>query len=343
MGRKVRDLVLGLGPPAIFGIMSFAILRYVPAWASFMIALLILGVLYLYYHERNPHIELKNIVGSALTGTFPATPAIAVAILFITYTSWLADLIGSKTGLLDRAGMEKGDFDLFFGVLTLLVFIFSLPFVFVLSLSESSPGVSVNRERKKVFIGALSDLRAMGKDVDKQLELEKIFKIIRSGTHDFDKELRQVRLNWAPLLRSVFFHTPALKRIYLLVSYESHHLREDMERILNEYSRATGNSFEVKFSDPVDFNSYDDIHSELRKMIKEIKRDGYTDMDISVYISGGTSAVTLALTLLAVKEGRQVEYLFQTRNPEEAHIVSINISLEDIFSFAPELKGMSGS
>jgi len=340
---KVRDFVLALGPPAMFGIVSFAVLYYTPLWASFPISLSILGLLYLYYREKSPHIELKNIVGSILTGTFPATSAIAVAILFITYTSWLADLTGSGIELLNKASIEKDYRDLFFGTLTLLTFIFSLPFVFVMSLPESSQGTSGKRQRKKVFIGALSDLRPVGKGADMQAELEEILKIISSETHELDEKLKRVRLNWAPLLRSIFFHTPTLKKIYLLTSEESHRNRDIMEKILNEYKRTTGNSFEVNFSDPIDFNSYDEIHSELIKMIKEIKRDGYTDIDISIYISGGTSAVTLALTLLAVKEGRQVEYLIQTKNPEDSHIISINISLEDIFSFAPELKGMSGS
>lgn len=163
MRSKVRDFVLALGPPAMFGIVSFAVLYYTPLWASFPISLSILGLLYLYYREKSPHIELKNIVGSILTGTFPATSAIAVAILFITYTSWLADLTGSGIELLNKASIEKDYRDLFFGTLTLLTFIFSLPFVFVMSLPESSQGTSGKRQRKKVFIGALSDLRPVGK------------------------------------------------------------------------------------------------------------------------------------------------------------------------------------
>ncbi|MDQ7083108.1 MAG: hypothetical protein Q9N34_09330 [Aquificota bacterium] len=189
-----------------------------------------------------------------------------------------------------------------------------------------------------MFIGALSVLRSHG-GVDVEVELERIHEIIRTQKEDLEEQLRDVRLNWAPLLRAIFFHTPVLEKVYLLVSHQSVKDKQKLLRILDEYKRITGEDFEVSFSEPVDFNSYEDIHFQLKKNIKEVKRNGYRDTDISIYISGGTSAVTLALTLLAVKEGRQVEYLPQLQGPGNAEIVSINVGMKDIFAFAPELRG----
>jgi len=123
-----------------------------------------------------------------------------------------------------------------------------------------------------------------------------------------------------------------LEKAYILVSNESANFKEQLRDVLGDGECI---SFVPK-QGGVDFNDYEGIHKELLEVLREIKRDGYKDEDISVFISAGTSAVTLALTMFAVKEGRQVEYIKQSNKPEERDIVAINISFEDVYSFSPE-------
>ena len=134
-----------------------------------------------------------------------------------------------------------------------------------------------------------------------------------------------------PLLRSYLFHkkNESIEVLYIIISDKSGRYKCNFKKII-------GDKTPVQFSKEIDFNNYDAIHIELLSILKDIKRKGYTDEDISVFISGGTSAVTLALTMFAVKEGRQVEYVKQD---ESKDIVKIDIGLRDLYSFAPELRG----
>ncbi|MCX7738680.1 MAG: hypothetical protein N2Z80_04625 [Hydrogenothermaceae bacterium] len=49
----------------------------------------------------------------------------------------------------------------------------------------------------------------------------------------------------------------------------------------------------IKKSAEIDFNNHVEVMEELKKILREIKREGYEDTDISVNISDRTSAVTM--------------------------------------------------
>ncbi len=331
---SAKNFIFELAPVVIFGAFSYITMHFLPSYISLILALSALIFFWWCYQRDKPHLDLRNVVGSALTGAFPARSAIAIAILFIIYTSWLADLLEPQ-GWSAELRTQIGSLNTLLYTLTILSFIFSLPFVFAISLHETTPKTSEKREKKKVFIGALSRLGPV-RNADEREQMKELYSRIERGLGDPESELKDIKLTWAPLLRAILFHVPVLERVYILISPQSGERKGEFKKILDKYQNKTGSKFEIIFSKEVSFDNYEEIHCELRRIIKEIKRDGYRDEDISIYISGGTSAVTLALTLLAVKEGRQVEYMEQTS--VDAKILSINVNIEDLFSLAPELR-----
>ena len=315
--NRLRGALKELSIPVAFGVLSFVIIRLPYDAVVFLISILLFSLSYFLRLKKKPHVNIKDVAGAIFTGSFPTLSAIGVAILFIIYTSWLAEFL------------EPGSNSSIWDALTTLFLIFTLPSVFVLSLHEQPPAASSQRDKKKVFIGALSTPKSK-KDIDK------LKQILSDAPENLDEKLKNERtVNWAPIVRAIIYHTPVLEKVFLLVSEESNKHRNELEDILEIYKKVTGTDFVIDFIGPVSFNDYEDIHHELRKVIKKIKSYGYDDRDISVYISPGTAAVTLALTLLAVKEGRQVEYLEQGG---DYRILGINVSIEDIFSLAPELR-----
>ena len=295
--------------------------------------IILVASLTLQYLFKKPHIELRSIISFALAGSFPSFAAFVSMVLFVVFTSWLAEDLRNITNptCLINATLD-------------VIYALGLLPAFALSIPEYKPksGSSTKPEPKKVLISALSNPNFAKEELDKLKdvfsdaflkenieEAQKLLKDLKlKNKHDCPEEIAP---NWIPLLRSYLFHRKRdkIERLYVLVSKESSKYKDKFEEII-------GSNEIIQFSKEIDFNDYDAIHIELLSTLKDIRRKGYTDKDISVFISGGTSAVTLALTMFAVKEGRQVEYVKQDKSKD---IVKIDIGLRDLYSFAPELKG----
>ncbi len=306
----------------LFPILSKLGIEHIQLQLFYMLCwLTILFLLTLIYICKKPHIELRSIISSALTGSFPSFAAFVSMVLFIIFTSWLADDLRNAT---NSIGIINATLD--------VIYTLGLLPAFALSIPEYKPksGSSTKPEPKKVLISALSDPRS-GDEVFSELKSKFKEAYLQSSFEEAEEILKGLKMNWIPLLRSYLFHKKkqTIEILYVLISNESGRFKDKFKEIID-------NKTPVQFSEKVDFNDYDAIHIELLKILKDIRRNGYTDEDISVFISGGTSAVTLALTMFALKEGRQVEYVKQD---ESKDIVKIDIGLIDLYSFAPELRG----
>ena len=308
-----------------YGILTFLILKYLSGIFSLFAFIAILTVLFFIYLFRKAEYDLKKIITSVLSNSFPTYSILLAFILFSVYSEWLSNEIDISRNL----SLEN-----YIKAANLILVILGIPLVFLISLPRYKPqSGNEEPEPKKVFIGALSKFGCKGKSISE------FIKEIEEG------KLESSQCNWAPILMSLKRHSEKLEKAYILLSTESSKNKEEFLNALKVLDRVNN----LRLSDKIEFrpkdggisfNDYGEIYNELLSILREIKRNGYRDDDISVYISGGTSAITLALTIFAVKEGRQVEYLIQ--DEKEKKIVKIDIGPQDIFSLTGEGRIESG-
>lgn len=284
------------------------------------IPLLILSILILLKISCRPEIDLKYLMRSALAGSFPSIATFFFVSFFAIFTSWIADFLKENN---------------YYQAIETSIFTFGLIFAFALSIPEGKLGKTGERQPKKVLICALSKSGLIRRNDQQKSEAEVLEEMKRLLANRDKEGILRLNHSWAPLLELYLFHKEKLEKWYILISKEVYELKDKFIEILGEEAKEIVH-FKPEW-EGIDFNNYEEIAKVLKEILKEIKRSGYDDEDISVYISSGTSAVTLALTLFAVKDGRQVEYLKQSENDKK--IISINISFEDLYSFSPEARG----
>ncbi len=283
-----------------YGIISFVVIIWCPAFINLLLSFVMFIIFLNKQMGEKPEVDLRSLVRSLVSGSIPGYSTFMIIILFIVYTSWFADFL------------LKGDF---FKAIASFFFTVGIIPLYALSLKYNF-GTQTDRVPKKILVSALS--KPKGK-----ANLEDLKKAYKSGENALIMLNQTSWHNWIPILRLHLFHKDTLHKWFILVSNESKDYINNLKEITEE---------EKIEALEADFNNYDSISSKLLYILREIKKKGYSDNDISVYISGGTSAVTLALTLFAVKDGRQVEYVRQ----DSMDITAINISFEDLHSFSPE-------
>ena len=284
---------------SLYGVISTVAILWCPTFISPLVALAMLVFFLIKQRNEKPEVELRSLVRSLISGSIPGYSTFMIVVLFIIYTSWLADFLAQ--GSLYKA-------------LASFLFATGLAPLYALHI-DYSLGAETDRVPKKTLISALSEPKG-------KASFEDLKEAYTKGEKALIELNRKKWHNWIPFLRLYLFHKDTLHKWFMLVSEKSQ--EEKFMEIVGEWEKIE--TYETNFDD------YNDISSRLSKILKEIRRGGYSDDDISVYISGGTSAVTLALTLFAVKDGRQVEYIRQ----DTREIVAINISFEDLYSFSPE-------
>ncbi|RUM28853.1 MAG: hypothetical protein DSY42_07620 [Aquifex sp.] len=320
--KVIRDFLYESRYMIVYAFLNYIFIAFLHPIIAFLLSLVALLLIIHFYLQNKSEISLKSIFGSVLSASFPTYTALFSTILFVVYTAWFADYLKSY--------FEKQN-NVEYLIKAAISFLYSIGIfpVFVLSLKTEKPKRSKDIEPKKVLISALSYPYGWVKDEE---EVKKLKEALKKGEEAL-KELE--RNNWVPILRSMLRHKDSLEHWYILVSNKSGEYKELFYEIVESFDKEIAEK--IKFIPQygeISFDNYDDIYEELRKILKEIRRNGFSDEDISVFISGGTSAVTLALTIFAIKEGRQVEYMSQ----ESKELLKIDIGLEDLYSFAPELR-----
>lgn len=306
----------------IYGLIKSFITFVVVISIKSFITVVVVIVYFFIYRKNKPHYSFKDFALASFEGVgfFPVSASLASLSLFAIYTSWISDFL--KEGNLCDS------------VIT-LVYLFFLPVAFLLSIPENKKNKNIlnKPEPKKVLIFPLSKPSSQ-KDILNSIE--ELKQEIRN------KNILQSSHNWAQIFLYLENHINTVERIVILISKQSEEYFEKFEELLLEFEKAYKGKISENFKEklrktkPLDFNNFEDIEDELLCNFKEIKREGYKDKDISVFISPGTSLVTLTLTLFAIKEGRQVEYTIQTESKRE--IISVNVSIADLYNFYPELK-----
>ena len=255
------------------------------------------------------YFNISEVIVSILKGESKGIEFLVVFIFSIVMTSWFSDYLGRKE-ILDAIA------SLVFLTLGILIYI-------RYSLEDSSQHKKNSQEPipTKVLILALSNLRKENKEkIDKcKTPKEKLDFIMN----------KKNRINFKPPLEIINMFKDELKYLIVLVSEESSknaELFKDLSNCLVEC--------DTEITNTVDFDNYNEILEEIEYRIKRVNAKGYSDDDITIFISSGTSAVTAALVMAAVREGRQVVY-YQQKEPY--NLKAFNISIDDLKRFIREM------
>lgn len=138
--------------------------------------------------------------------------------------------------------------------------------------------------------------------------------------------------NWYPVEKLLDFHKNTLQKIYVLVSNEV----KDSTQYFDSLLQKLGLEGKREYIENVDVNDEINFLKRFNEVVLDIKKSGYEDNEISIYISGGTSLATAILTLYGINDEVQIEYLIQNKD-SETEIKALNIRKNDLFLFVSDL------
>lgn len=277
-------------------------------------SIILLTISFYLYCKYKPEKSISNVIRDIITGKISGTYGILGILFVLSMVSWFGDNIFNIETLEDMVF----EINTFFNI-------FSFGLIYLLFYPDKEKTTRIQEpEPKKVFIMALS----YWKDFQTKSEL---FKEEIKTKLNRDKTIS----NWELPLRAIIHHRDKLEKVVFLVSKESgeeNHWQE-FKRILKFTADLYGLDIDKSNIDKVevDFNDHNSIMTALRQKLKEIKRE-YSDEDISVNISGGTSAVTMCLTIFALEDKRQIEYFTQEQGKFSC-LRKFDLSKDDAIAF----------
>lgn len=274
-------------------------------------------------------ISLRDVIVSLISGGMGFSGIISM-VAFLIGVGWLTD------------DLREGRYWL---ALNSLGLILSISGLYALS-------IAVRREIKdkiyptKVLFSALSIPRQKDSKSWNSLNTMKglLKKLYCNIKHDDGKSpcipqdiINEVPLGtlWFSILWRIRASSYQKFRIYLIISEavekENVHTRfKECLDLVRQMICSRKVELEVHFSNVVDFNDYHAISREIEYMLNEALRH-YDEEEIAFNISPGTSAVTSAMILAALKEARQIEYVTQFSDPVE--LKAFDITEEEILRF----------
>ncbi|GAB6072407.1 hypothetical protein JCM14244_07840 [Venenivibrio stagnispumantis] len=241
------------------------------------------------------------ILKDLFTGKFEGLYGLIGFISILTLLSWFADFLKDGNWWLAVAsGID--------------IFIVGAFFIILYPLKPNT---------KKVLLMALSKPNG---NIDKFEQFKENLKQGLLGK-------RNLELNWELPLRHIYDYRDNLEKVYMLTSPESSKQKEEFLECLDIVLPNFRNK--VEFTNPIDFNNFEEIKKELINLASKIKKSAYKDEDIVVNISGGTSMVTLGLTLFALRNGIIITYFEQNSSnkddKEPSKLLELDVNKEDIF------------
>ncbi|GEM_PF-4679174 len=296
-------------------------------WISIGVNIAVLLILLKCLHSKKPDTNFRKLVRDVLGGNIGTVFGLTVLIIELVLIGWITDYL--------REGFYWAAFS------STLIFL-NVLILFMLMTSEPSPSRRRGKpipQKKKVLIFALSIKTRRGNESPEGFE-QKILReyeeeirklidyyILRTGTQ------KPKWSNWELPIRSIAHHLDELEKILVLTSKTTGNQigsGELFKRIFKRHvksavKRAAKRNVSIIEIGPVDFNDYDEIFDAIKNALKKVFQEGYTDRDLSFMISGGTSAVTAALIISAVRDGRQVEYFTQEGDRSEHISIDVNI------------------
>ncbi len=290
---------------------------FMEPYVSLMLNLLFLVLLSILLLHKKPEINFSKVVRNVLGGNIGSLFGITSFLIALVIVGWITDYA--------REGLYISAFTSFIAFLnTIILFMLLMPKLSN-NRSDSKP------KQRKVLIFALSKPSFKSKHQDVSCNAYEVVKALFEKYFHNRCSKSKLKLlqccitNLEPPIKYIAYHKETVERIIVLVS-------EDSGKAYDEYfGKLTESMFKSIKRDvklvkvgPLDFNDYYTILDSLHYEIRKLMRYGYKDEDLSFFISGGTSAVTSAIIVSAIREGRQVEYITQDRRND---LVSIDVNV----------------
>ena len=283
-----------------------------------------------------PNVNFRRIVASLLGGDIGTLFGLVTMVWAVVYLGWITDYLREGYPLASAISAE-------------LFIINLLLFMCLMAKPEIKGRGKVEPDPKKVLILPLSNpnldrLRDVPEEIKDKKEYYAVLRcLIERFVYNRDRcqigrctvEVSKFDwFNWKVGALSIAHHFPELERVYLITSDKSSPYFNEFAKGVREFFKASGRKgIEVEEVGPLDFDDYLQILRRLDETLMRINRLGYRDTDISFNISGGTSAVTAAIIIAAVKEGRQIEYLEQSTG---SRLLQIDVSFLQVKAFLGE-------
>lgn len=182
-------------------------------------------------------------------------------------------------------------------------------------------------EKRRVLIRAISFNKRTQEEKEKYLN-----KLIETSCENLvnNKNLPQEIFNLGPLFKAIYFHAyeGPLEKAYLIVPKTLSSLDILNQKILHalkeKIEECIGREV-VEFVEEkgLDFEDYHTLREKVLELLQKIQKS-YSTADITVDISGGTSVVSAALILVAIKGQIQAQYISQS-DPQTLRVINTDV------------------
>lgn len=277
--------------------------------------------------------EASEVDFRATKGLHHPATLTGVALLFMTFSGWMADTLKGdciKLGFRDCANLTSLDwpgffFSLFgFIVSAVLLYVTGREYLSVRQLAKKS--VSAH----KALVMTLSTLppkTTIDPNGERICKEERAVSISGDIDKDIDA-LNPLKVNTQQFLRAVRPHLRTIERIVLLGSINgSDTIRSRYANLLRCYKP----DLEVDIASPaVNFEDLDEMQTRIGAICDELKRrHGYAEGDIMIDVTGGNKTASIS-AVFATLERPQLEFQYvQTEAPYS--VLSFNVVSQSRF------------
>lgn len=313
-------------------------------WLKVFISIMAFIVAFIVYFYHKIDKSISNVIRDIITGRTAGLYGLVGILIILSMVSWFGDSIFNTINQ-----NEKPSLEVVMKSVNILINIFTFGLVYLIAYPEKKQMKTESLpEKRKILIMALSPLNDRNNQEIRTRYVEQLKNLIsqsKVSKVDLEEYLKIhckkdsnneiCLINWLLPIRTILYHLDTLEEIYFLVSKETDKrwgsFIEIIEEIDKEYKTNLKDILEKNKVREIDPDDHENIIKNLREVLKDIKRKGYTDRDISVNISGGTSAITMCLTIFALEDERQIEYFSQLEKPTK--LKRFNLSKDDAIAF----------
>lgn len=311
--HTIYVIIFGISIILIFAEYHFGNALYV-FLVQLIVSFICLFIAYSVFNKRKPEKSVINVISDVIAGKISELYGLSGLIFILVILNIIADYIYTFVS------SPINYLPLGYAFIH-MINIFSFGYMYLAFYPQSKINLHYTLTPKKVVVMALSMLNGNISE-----RISKLESMILEGRLDNNTE----KINWQLPLRVLNFHKSTLQKVYLLVSEKSGKYLDDFKYLAGKLDESLPNKIESYLTN---FDNHNDIMQELHKILQRIKTQGFKDDDISVNISGGTSAVTACLVIFALEDKRQIEYFAQESNEHKV----LDIKRQDAIVFLKTL------
>lgn len=263
-------------------------------------------ILLLILKIENKISEFKTFFGKTFHSIGVSFFSIISIIYMLAHIGWIVNLIEKNFNSLTYQNIEN--LPLFIGILF-------LPFL-ILSFSVKEKKEKIPTTNRKLLITGISlfdNYRSKKGDLSKR-EIE-LLEIIKENEKDYNNwSVGFTKVTWQPIFQSISLY-PNIEKLIILSTKESEYFMEALSN--NETFKMYKLDILIKKFFPkvkeityISLNDAHNIQTTINQVSQVIEKESglYKDNEIVFGITGGTAAVSSALSMLATKGQREIVY-----------------------------------